>query len=369
MNLWLQVDPAGGVWTGTTSESRKKVSDSVNDFSAEKWNEYWDKEVLEACLYVNVYGIAQNASLLVKLYENLAEFGLSGIRLQRPPTRLYPAGLQKCNALLWSEGQFPPSMGGARLFTSVDAITCKLQLQAPQKNDHPNWDELLELVKLHPAWPVFSFLPLPRGKSAIRLIALLGDPRWYINPKRADSTQDLITAFGLGRDGLANMQTALNGSHMDNSSSRGLVCALNVLYSWCPVFLCEGEARLCQREDIDEKLRESWVLADYVKNSNPVDGLLIASRRFLRAVCNVWLDNLTPPRTYKAYESKVTEDKGKPCLQLMPAAQYSPELFIPGHEFHDNPHELLRWQEHIAKWRKESLLKEPELEAHEGTGN
>ena len=368
MTLWLQVDPAGGVWAGETQSDRKKLCENIDELSCEKWNDSWIKEVIAENPFVNIHSLKQNASLLIKVFENLQEFNLDSIRLHKPPSRMQPAGLQTCNSLDWNEHNLPVSLGGPRRFTEVDLLTCRLQLQAAKKNDDPSWDELIELVKTHPAWPAFSFLPFSKPRSAIRLIGMLGDPRWYVNPKRSDSSQDLISAFGLAKDGLANMQAALLFKEIDGTSSRGMACAVTVLYSWCPVFLCEGEARLCQLEDVDQEQRGRWILRDYLHNPNPVDGLLLACRRFLRAMCNIWLDNLTCHREYKFDRPPSLKD-GPNLPRLLPANQYSPELFVPQYEFSDNPTEMTRWCQHIAKWRELNFPSNAGLETHEGTGN
>lgn len=366
MTLWLQVDPVGGIWTGPTEGPRKKIAENIGDFTCEKWNKHRVKEGTSQEPFISIHSTKQNADLLIKVYKNLQEMGLHSIALHKPPSRLSPAGVQSCNSVVWADSNYPASLGGPRPFTEVDLLTCRLQLQAACKNDHPDWPELIDLVKLHPAWPAFSFLPFVKPKSAIRLISMLGDPRWYVNPKRADSSQDLIAAFGLAKEGLANMHAALKFQGVDGGSSRSSTSALTVLYSWCPVFLAEGQARLCMKEDIELEHLDKWILSDYLQSSNPVDGLLLASRRFLRAVCNIWLDNLTPPRVY---EQRQGCEKSDQILQLTPSSQYSPELFVPNHEFSDKPKELVRWHKHIAEWREQASNSKEELGAHEGTSS
>lgn len=365
MSLWLQASVDGQVFGRTEDRPAVKLADSVGSFLEGQWNDEWVRNALKGDPYIHVYGVGQNAELLLGLCAHLDEIGVAEIMLHRPFSRLAPAGLQRYQELKVNTDSYPASLGGPRRFTLADAITCKMQLQATKKNDDPSWGGLLELAKDHPAWPAFTFLPFVRERSAIRLIATLGDPRWYINPKRSDSSQDLITAFGLGRDGLANMATLAKCSAQ--YKNKGSMCAALVTFSWCPIFMSDGEARVCSHEDVSRDQRKRWIISDYLGEESKYDGMLVASRKFLRAVCAVWLNNLTPPRAYRVDMPAGKRQKMTP--RMIPSSQYSPELFNPKHEFGDNIDELIKWGNHMDEWLARRAPRKAEQGSNEGAAH
>jgi hypothetical protein len=89
--------------------------------------------------------------------------------------------------------------------------------------------------------------------------------------------------------------------------------------------------------------RYRW-LKEIVNNKTvPEQALLAASRVFARFLRDVWLDNLTPRREYVKTMNKPVRNR------LLPAQQYSPQLFVP-ELFFEDARLVSAWRIHSSRF-------------------
>jgi hypothetical protein len=270
---------------------------------------------------VHVQATGQNYNLILSLNKNREELGISDIKLHRPNNRNIPAGAINSTAIEPDDKEmdYPPSLGGRRSLREVDLITFRM----PQDRfdcSKPGEETNLAEIEHHPAWPAMSFFPVTDKLHAMRLISLIGDPRWYIDIDRPDSTKNLLNAFGLGRDGHQNVEAYLTGK---GSGKNFPHC--------CSVIKTYDQGLLSHLDDA-----VPWMLAE--------------ARRYLRIVCASWLDNLTEQREY-VYSQLMDGKKPQPVrAQMTPSEAYSPQLFVPQYEFPEPI--LFDWDKHIKKWQE-----------------
>ena len=92
-----------------------------------------------------------------------------------------------------------PSQGGWRPLTALDALTYRMT--AASDTTLAQRRQLLGLLVSH---PLFKSLQFIRGSSELacaRVIGLLRDPRWFVDPTKPDSSSRLMAFFGLCRRG------------------------------------------------------------------------------------------------------------------------------------------------------------------------
>jgi hypothetical protein len=324
MSIWLEAD----------SEEKVKVCSGIGKTSAEYTissddllNARWPDEIKRLterkAQEAHIHAVGKNYWLIVASSFFTKESGISETILHRPPSGEkpkappFPAGSREFKYLARGIGQgMPRSLGGPRPLTGVDIRTMTPGIASCfTYYDEAHLDAIPSISK-HPAWPAITFRPHHHKPSGISLISLIGDPRWYVDPERPDSTKGLIEAFGLGRDGEDNLKKVLNGTAPDTGVAQVVV-------------------------------RAGFGGREITMDS---DKLLTEARSFLRMVCSVWLDNLTAPRTYKVH-AVTTGSLERPVMEA--SKKYSPQLFNPKYEFESNKVRHA-WDVHINSWLEDS---------------
>jgi hypothetical protein len=220
------------------------------------------------------------------------------------------------------------SLGGVRRATQTDIDT----LQAYRD---------LTAAERHPGWPALSFLPRFDPVQAAHLLHLIGDPRWYVDAFQPDSFHRLRDAFGLGSSGEATMAKLLAGRPITAARNGKFAC--QVVNTW----YC-GERLRAAQEDGSFAYYPWRIYSQVAQQSSPARALLAACRSLLRTVCDVWLDNLTPPREYDA--AQVVSGGRRDRARLQPAKRYGPQLFVPRYVF-STEEQCGAWEAHVAQWR------------------
>lgn len=92
------------------------------------------------------------------------------------------------------------STGGWHAASSADLAVYRLisgvVAELPDPGDQASVDQLMPLLRDHPAWPAISFIPTAHYGCAMKLLAVIVDPRWHINPEKPDSRQSLYRFLG-----------------------------------------------------------------------------------------------------------------------------------------------------------------------------
>lgn len=240
--------------------------------------------------------------------------------------------------------EVPPSVGGWRYAIPADVTTFAITEFVADRPRYQHGDlfekqqqvseQAMSLLSTHPAWPVLSFVhaaPL----AAMRLIAAIHDPRWFVAVDSPDSTKTLCTHFGLGYRSSDRVQSLLRRSHDEKLQPLGLVLA-----TWAKF---RSGAVVSRRAP---PFVYPWPCAEAAAAAQP-DAVATACRVFLRMLNKVWLDNLTPARVYEPV-ARMLGKNGEPTMttRLVPCQVYSPTLFIPEYDIVDDS-QRAAWLEHV----------------------
>ncbi len=313
-------------------------------------SEFVQQQVIAEADSVRLLGCRENAQLIVELHS------------RRCATR------RPVNVLLgnpnWSPGkedrtdavfhcmmgqEESPSVGGWHQLTEKDYVT--FALIAEFERAGRRLTSLVErFLRVHPAWPVLSFLPDLNKVAACRLLTTIVDPRWHVDPHKPDRDARLRSSLGLGGNGLEVVKSILTGSRGLTPSVAGAVAfAEDVLDTWT------GGDYTPPPQDVVGPAGFLWrVYYGVAAAKDGHRGMLRACHVFLRFLRSVWLDSLTEPRLYESVVRRVVNrPRGKPdCserrLRMLPCRAGSSILFLPEHFFRLTA-EVEAWRQHLAR--------------------
>lgn len=328
------------------SASKDNKSIKIMDFAA-----FLSAGSVDNVTRIDLLAIAENAELVVALFDRKLSGLLAGDIWLGPPS----AALSDTNPLGLFSVSRPPSVGGWRLATATDLLTCKLisLWRREDVNSFTIQHELRKLVSCHPAWPALSF-PLGGDLLAgVELLIRITDPRWYKLPERPDTLKGLFAAFGLGTSGLANMLSV--DSNQDSigvpeiSFKRYL--SYCVLSAWAGAHRAAPNITKVKNNEFPNQSKFFWKVCK--ENGDGAKGLLAASRVFLRFIHDVWLDNLTPQREYKRTVKTLgrTNPSRVAYKELQPVNGYVRQLFVPSYLFGDDKIVERMWDKHYVRWQ------------------
>jgi len=240
---------------------------------------------------IYLYGIRENADLISLLYTTNI----------RPIYITNPIHLLKCsspnNALILLRHQdtairlnhFSFPLDDLSLVTFL--IISKLQHLQSYINDIPLTDQdnlcllqdkqLTDLLFLHPAWPVLSFVPHIRILDACQLLSLIIDPRFFAHEYRPHRYSKIYKFLGL--TSLHNCEKILppvNGSNLKSFESNMSRTAIAVR--------CWYNSESILFYSRNHTNPESFLWRIYRSEPNHYAGLLKATRYFLRFLLTVW---------------------------------------------------------------------------------
>lgn len=269
----------GGVWA-STPRSGPAVRWPTAEVAAE------DRSL--AGNSVRCRGTPRNAALLVRLYRAKSVGRIRSLEVCSPLAGgTANHGLDPRQSLIRIQAEQPSaSCGGWHDFTALD-VTSYAMAASPESR--------LEFLRLHPAWPAFSFLK-PLDESAMAdLVALLLDPRFFVDPFNPDRSDRVQSFLGLSRRNPFPDRLAL--------------------------------VMRCWRFGLDG-IPVSWKGVDgpgsFVCREAVRRGLVAASRLFVSYVTQTWTDELCRGRNKE-------------------------ELFVPEHFFPDG--EAAAWRSHTRSVR------------------
>ena len=159
------------------------------------------QEWVHAAPVVRLLGTVENAPLIDALYRARHMQGTPG-RIQVGSPWPYDLDAERPDALtIFSRmlllDHLRPSQGGWHDLTRHDYVSYSLcQSIFEARGRCTGIAE--KFLKAHPAWPALSFLPTLDQSRAALMLALLVDPRWYIDPENPDRSARLKSYFGLG---------------------------------------------------------------------------------------------------------------------------------------------------------------------------
>ncbi len=143
---------------------------------------------------IRALALRRHASLWLKLYEQFR--GQHALEIATPrvighdtdPRRVW-AKMQLCAAL-------PSSMGGWRAFTEEDY--CSQVLVRDLYRGYSHWElprRTQKCLYKHPAWHDVSFIENVCEVASAVVLAMISDPRWWIDPDHPDRSSSLRSYF------------------------------------------------------------------------------------------------------------------------------------------------------------------------------
>jgi len=172
------------------------------------------------------------------------------------------------------------SIGGFHQLTSYDFTIYNLVSNMQDGGWRPN-DTARRLVKYHPAWLAFSFLPTCNQDKACQLMARIIDPRWFINAGRPNRLQRLYNYLGLNK---TNFDRQL---HPEKRAGHNYDYGMLTLSAWSGRW-CAGP-----HEQIYDPANFLCRIVD--QHDYEPHGYYLATRRFIQFLRAVWLDAIAPP--------------------------------------------------------------------------
>lgn len=188
-------------------------------------DKFFSEKSIKLYQAVRLIGSKDNADLLIGLFYLHLKGEINGLQVCSP---LLVAGDKQSTPeqLLLTmrcwEGK-PSSIGGWHNFDDKDYYHYLLTVKTRRKD--PDWLDIRETLKSHPAWVGLSFIKhLDLDKTA-KLLGLIVDPRWYIDPDKPDKSSKLESYLGLTP---STQRNVTNGQDSGRTHTR---CKL-VLEAW-----------------------------------------------------------------------------------------------------------------------------------------
>lgn len=229
-------------------------------------------------LNVRLLGIPQNAELIVNLY---------GRKRKRELGTIYLAGPNVCESMLeladpvitfrrMRDVFTPASCGGWHEMSDADFALYSLILRMQKSND---WFDLLgqALYEMHPVRKSLNVIGGLSHKNTASLMALIVDPRWYVDRRRPDNPCKLPFYLGL----TPKTQRRVSDTKKLVHKGRDLRCA-TVMSCW----------KTQDPATVDFNAPENFLWRIWRAAGGDAKGDLRASQAFIGYLRAQWLDAL-----------------------------------------------------------------------------
>lgn len=180
-----------------------------------KPSEFENTTVFKSTKHIRLIGSKENAKLIVQLHWLKKETGkLKKVEVCSPLVCLNTSERKDPEAAIFEmrRWNYPASLGGFHETNENDYYQYLLTHEV-NKPDYEFNDHIKRLLKLHPAWPYLSFIGHLDILLAAKLLALIIDPRWYIDFDEPDSGAKLRGYLGLTPKTQAFVSGEPNSSH------------------------------------------------------------------------------------------------------------------------------------------------------------
>lgn len=227
---------------------------------------------------VRCYGTKDHAGMIVAL----SRHSKIGLRIGSPrapllageaPSRLHT---MRSYSLL---DKLAASTGGWHVPTPGELITYEL-LDAYRKAGIIT-DEVISLVRKHPAWPAFSFVGVKDYEPAIAFIQHVVDPRFFVDWNYPDIDGTLSHMLGVSPKAISNVAS---------DTDVFAVPAASVLACWADPGRHGIDAAASHRAWLED---QSFLRRHCALHSDFIGGLYSSCIRFVEFVCSVWLDGMS----------------------------------------------------------------------------
>ncbi len=240
---------------------------------------------------VQIIAEANNVPVILHLYERKLEGKLASVQICSPNSenRKRRPEVMMLDSHQWTG--WPASMGGWHEFTEDDYPSYYLA-----KHHHTKADLAIlhNVLKLHPAWNALSFIPHLNEDKCARLIGLILDPRWFVDPEEPDKNARLEAYLGL----LPPVQTALaGGTAKDDEEFK----ATDKQMRHCKLVMeCWRMGRPTSKAEYAQPTNFLWRL--HAMEGSGTMANLRASQTFIAFLKYVWLDAMYKNRGGVSYD-------------------------------------------------------------------
>lgn len=149
---------------------------------------------------VRLIGNAENASLIIHLYDRKLRGQLASVQVVTPQVCPTASERRSPEACLYHMRRFQraPVQGGFHEVTALDypAYALVAELRRTDARTPPS-DRALQYLQAHPVWRPLCFVRHVDPANTARLLAEIVDPRWYFDLRNPDRTAKLELYLGL----------------------------------------------------------------------------------------------------------------------------------------------------------------------------
>lgn len=264
--LYLHTDYGGKVWCGQDSVLAINTKNTPEDFV--------QRTVFTSAKRVYVFHTHSNLPLLLSAYEHVCakDDSATPVIFTRKPHSVNDYSAEMALHLLSQQDVTTRTIGSCNRFCLADYNVCRLQQALVESSFELN-NEVLQLFKEHPAYRCFLMLPEYSELSAVNLLNLIVDPRWFNDPLNPHRCNRLYGFLGLTPEGIESLSTT--NKHPVTELVAGL---------WSVQL---------KRKAINNASGCNWLQRIYYKEKTHDRGLLKATRRLVLYLKLNWLQGLS----------------------------------------------------------------------------
>lgn len=209
LSLKLHVDDSGIVWYGYSDQPTVCTNTPVAGFLMNGMCEIPN---------VRLIGCQNNLQLILALYERRMRHDAGVIEVCSPlvcNTRKDRSNPETAILAMRSLGR-SASTGGWHVFDKKDYFSYALAMQLIKVSKVDQ--HALELLENHVAWPALTFIPHLNKQNVAVLLAVILDPRWYVDPMYPTRGSKLRSFLGLDQKTYTNLQHEIQTDKTDRLS-------------------------------------------------------------------------------------------------------------------------------------------------------
>ena len=267
--LKVQLSADGRVWYADGMETPTVSADDHARFTSTLSH--------RSIQHIRVLGTPENAQLIVDIYQKCCSPRRVG-RLEVASPMICSKVSERSDPTIslyrMRQCQLSPSLGGWHQVDELDYPSYAIAAQFAKNEDYG--DHVRKLLLTHPAYHDLSFLPTLGQEAAARLIAIILDPRWFVDFRSPDRLSRLKTYLGLTP---RHMLQVTNGTGKCDRAKR---CAI-ALQAW------QGNVN---QSEIDYTAPGNFLWRRWKSSGGGFRGNLRATQTFVTYFIRTWQQQL-----------------------------------------------------------------------------
>lgn len=265
----LHTDSSGNVWYGRGLEAPQNSAKSVDLFTLSPM-------CSGTSSVFRILGVARNADLICTMFPRMRQKEIRAIEIAGPNVISDYTDLNAQQIVMRMSGvRTAPSCGGWRQMSGVDYSMYAL-ISRFVKNGFVLDGPAYIHFGSHPIAKIMEFVPTLSKSDAACVAAMLVDPRWFVDRRNYETTQNVFCFLGL----TPAVQNRVSNKTCILSRIRELRCA-RVLAAW--------KSRDIPPEKIDLQNPANFLYRIWHAAGGGAKGDLRASQAFVRYIVANWL--------------------------------------------------------------------------------